>query len=135
MRVICAGGYSGPETESAGENNTYPQYSADMLPFIFSVRIFAIDSPSPVPPFAVFTVKKRSNRCAVLTVSSSPALFFKYHVPSDDRHTERSPSEYFAAFERILSNILRSAFPSSVRTTGRSGILISGTIPRPDKTP
>ena len=82
-------------------------YSAVVLPPIFSVSDFAMDSPSPVPPRAVFTVKNRSKRCAVCTGSNSDALFSNVTVPSGDSRTDKSPSEYLTALERILSKIRR----------------------------
>lgn len=110
-------------------------YSAVILPPIFSVNSFAMDTPSPVPPRAVFTVKKQSNRHAVCTASKSLAWFSNRTTPSGDNRTVKSPSEYFAAFERMLSRILRSALLSSVRTTGCFGISMSGTIPCAESIP
>ena len=86
------------------------EYSAVMLPCIFSLSCFAMDKPSPVPPLASFTVKNLSNSLAVSTGSSSFALFSNTAAPSSVSVTFKSPSEYLAAFERILSKLCAVRF-------------------------
>ena len=86
------------------------EYSAVIVPHIFSVSTFAIERPKPADPLADSTVKKRSKRRFALTWSRLDALFANDIVPLSVSVIDNILPHYSVCFQKCVAAPTCQAF-------------------------